>query len=82
MVNRPGFNSQPVWELSKYGGVVVAGERTFKGKAFFELRFWSGERGEKATHKGVTIPIGAVADLAEALTLYASRAGDKGTTRM
>lgn len=70
MSGRPGFTRPPVWEHSKRDGRLVAGEREFKGAQFFELRIWSGEYGDKATHKGVTMPLDAVPELARALTAY------------
>ena len=66
----PGFTAPPVWEYAKYDGRLIAGEREFKGRQFFELRFWAGEHGDKATHKGVTLPIDAVPDLTRALVAY------------
>lgn len=66
MVDRPGFTAPPVWEYRKHGGLIVAGAREYKGQRFFEVRYWTGEHGDKATHKGVTVPIEAVPDLARA----------------
>lgn len=66
-----GFTSPPVWELQKYDGRLVAGEREYKGRTFFELRLWAGKHGEKATAKGVTMPVESVESLADALTAYA-----------
>lgn len=63
----PGFTRPPVWELAKQDGRLVAGEREYKGNRFFELRLWAGEHGDKATKKGVTLPIEAVSELARAL---------------
>jgi len=71
MSARPGFTSPPIWELAKYDGLLIAGEREYKGQQFFELRLWAGEHCDKATAKGVTMPIEAVAGLARALTAYA-----------
>jgi len=68
----PGFTAPPVWILAKYDGRLIAGEREFKGRQFFELRLWTGEHGDKATAKGVTMPKEAVPDLARALTAYAA----------
>ena len=70
MSGLPGFTRPPVWEHSKRDGRLVAGEREFKGAQFFELRLWTGEHGDRATHKGVTMPLEAVPDLAKALTAY------------
>lgn len=67
-----GFNAPPVWEYTKYDGRLIAGEREYKGRQFFELRLWAGEHGDKATQKGVTMPVEAVASLAEALAAYAA----------
>ena len=72
MSGLPGFTRAPVWEHSKRDGRLVAGEREFKGAQFFELRIWTGEHGDKATQKGVTMPLDAVPDLARALTAYAA----------
>ncbi|MBY8337927.1 transcriptional coactivator p15/PC4 family protein [Alteriqipengyuania sp. NZ-12B] len=71
MSELPGFTAPVVWELQKREGRLVAGEREFKGRDFFELRLWAGQHGDTATSKGVTMPIDAVADLARALTAYA-----------
>lgn len=78
MTERPGFTDNPVWEFQKYDGWLVAGEREYMGRSFFEFRFWAGERGEKATSKGVTIPLDAVPDMAAAVCSYAAKlsAGD------
>ena len=56
---------------------LVAGEREFKGARFFELRLWTGESGDKATQKGVTMPLEAVPDLARALTAYVADRASK-----
>jgi hypothetical protein len=72
-----GFTSPPIWQFHKRGGMILAGERSFKGETFFELRWWA-DGGTIPTGKGVTIPPGEVADLAKALAAYvASR--DAGT---
>lgn len=68
----PGFTAPLVWEMDKHDGRLVAGEREYKGRRFFELRLWAGEHGDKATHKGVTMPLDAVPDLARALLAYAA----------
>ena len=65
-----GFTSPPIWQFHKRGGMILAGERSFKGETFFELRWWA-EGGTIPTGKGVTIPPDAVPGLAEALTAYA-----------
>ena len=65
-----GFTSPPVWQFAKRGGLILAGERTFKGETFFELRWWA-DGGTVPTGKGVTIPPDAVPELAEALVAYA-----------
>ncbi len=65
-----GFTSPPVWRFPKRGGMILAGERRFKGETFFELRWWA-YGGSIPTGKGVTIPPDAVPDLAEALAAYA-----------
>ena len=64
-----GFTSPPIWQFAKRGGVILAGERTFKGETFFELRWWA-EGGNTPTGKGVTFPPDAVPELAEALAEY------------
>lgn len=69
MSNR-GFTSPPIWQFAKRGGLILAGERNFKGEPFFELRWWA-DGGTIPTGKGVTIPPDAIAALAEALTAYA-----------
>ncbi|MCK0098453.1 transcriptional coactivator p15/PC4 family protein [Qipengyuania sp. S6317L1] len=71
MSELPGFTSPPVWELDKHDGRLVAGEREYKGRLFFELRLWAGQHGDKATAKGVTLPVESVEGLANALTAYA-----------
>lgn len=65
-----GFTSPPVWQMPKRGGLILAGEREYKGAVFFELRYWA-EGGTKATKQGVTIPPDKVAELAAALNAYA-----------
>lgn len=65
-----GFTSPPVWQYAKRGGLVLAGERSFNGETFFELRWWA-DGGTIPTGKGVTIPPSEVAALAKALTAYA-----------
>ena len=72
MSGRPGFTRPPVWEHARRDGWLVAGQREYKGAHFFELRLWTGEHGDKATQKGVTMPLEAVPDLAKALTAYAA----------
>lgn len=78
MSELPGFTAPPVWELDKHGGRLVAGEREFKGRRFFELRFWADD---KATKKGVTMPVDSVCDLARALTAYAATIAPNGPER-
>ena len=68
----PGYSRKPVWELHKRDGRLLAGEREFRGSTFFEIRLWAGSDEVKATPKGVTMPPGAVAGLAEALRRYAA----------
>ena len=65
-----GFTSPPVWQFVKRGGLILAGERSFKGETFFELRWWA-DGGTIPTGKGVTIPPYAVPELAKALSAYA-----------
>ena len=77
MSGLPGFTRAPVWEHPKRDGRLVAGEREFKGAQFFELRIWTGEHGDKATQKGVTMPLEAVPDLARALTAYVADRASK-----
>jgi len=72
MSELPGFNAPPVWEYPKHKGRLIAGAREHKGTWFFDLRYWVGEHGDKATQKGVTMPIEAVASLADALAAYAA----------
>lgn len=67
----PGFTNPPVWELVRFEGRIIAGEREFHGKRFFELRLWAGEQGDRPTKKGVTIPPEHVRGLAKALSSYA-----------
>ena len=67
----PGFTRPPVWKLPKRDGLLIAGEREFKGARFFELRLWASD-GANPTAKGVTMPVEAVAALARALTVYAA----------
>ncbi|WP_301750366.1 transcriptional coactivator p15/PC4 family protein [uncultured Erythrobacter sp.] len=69
-----GFTSPPVWQYPKRGGLVLAGERSFKGEMFFELRWWA-DGGTIPTGKGVTIPPDAVPALAEALAAYVASRG-------
>jgi|GEM_PF-2130448 len=72
MSTLPGFTAPPVWELAKHDGRLVAGAREFRGRTFFEIRLWAGEHGDKATAKGVTMPLDAVPDLGRALMAYAA----------
>ena len=69
-MERNGFTSPPIWQFAKRGGLILAGERSFKGETFFELRWWA-EGGTIPTGKGVTFPPDAVPELAEALAAYA-----------
>lgn len=66
----PGFTSEPVWELQRADGLLLAGEREFRGKRFFELRLWAGESCDTPTKKGVTFPPDQVRALATALIRY------------
>jgi hypothetical protein len=72
MSGLPGFTRPLVWEHSKRDGRLVAGQREYRGAEFFELRLWIGKNGDRATQKGVTMPLEAVPDLARALTAYAA----------
>ena len=72
-MTRPGFTVPPVWELDKRDGVLVAGEREFKGARFFELRLWAGDDACTPTGKGVTFGCDDVRGLADALLAYADR---------
>lgn len=73
MTDRPGFTDHPVWQLARFDGRLIAGEREFRGKRFFELRLWAGEEGDTPTQKGVTLPPEQVRALADALLSYADR---------
>ncbi|MBY4636822.1 transcriptional coactivator p15/PC4 family protein [Sphingopyxis sp. XHP0097] len=66
-----GFTRPPIWTFAKREGLLIAGEREFKGSRFFELRLWAGE-GETPTGKGITMPCDKVAECAAALAAYAS----------
>jgi len=66
-----GFTEPPVWTLERRDGVLIAGEREYKGTRFFEVRLWADE--DTPTKKGVTMPPDAVAELAEALADYAAK---------
>ncbi len=63
-------------KFAKRGGLILAGERSFKGETFFELRWWA-DGGNIPTGKGVTIPPGEVAALAAALSAYAESRGKR-----
>ena len=65
----PTFVVGPIWTLEKRGGVVLAGEREYKGSRFFELRQWAGD-GTVPTKHGVTIPPDEVEALARAMLDY------------
>ena len=65
-----GFTAMPVWELPRREGLILAGEREFKGATFFELRYWAAG-GTQPTKQGVTIPPEKVGELAAALRTYA-----------
>lgn len=67
-----GFTRPPIWQYPKRQGVILAGEREYKGARFFELRFWA-DGGSKPTKQGVTIPPEEVGDLAKALAAYAAK---------
>ncbi len=56
-------------------GRLIAGERKYKGNRYFDLRLWMGD-GMMATREGITMPVKAVADMAEALAEYAKRQPD------
>ena len=73
MSELPGFTDAPVWELARYDGRLIAGEREFRGKRFFELRLWAGEHGDRPTQKGITLPPEQVRALGDALLAYAAR---------
>jgi len=66
------FPGKPIWSIPKRGGLIIASEREYKGRAFIDLRHWA-DGGAVATKQGVTIPPGAAGDLAKALTEYARR---------
>jgi len=73
MSKLPGFTAPPIWELQKHEGRLVAGEREHKGWRFFEVRLWVGQHGDKATAKGVTVPLDKVESLARAMLAYAEQ---------
>ncbi len=64
-----GFTSPPIWQFPKRGGLILAGERSFRGETFFELRWWA-EGGTIPTGKGVTFPTSEVEHLARALAAF------------
>ena len=70
MTGPDGFTALPVWTLDKRTTRLIAGERAYKGRVFFEVREWAGD-GTIPTGKGVTMPPGAVESLARALLAYA-----------
>lgn len=63
------FDGQPIWQIERGGGHVILRERRYKGAAFIDMRLHSGDD-KRPTHKGVTIPLDAVADLARALLSF------------
>ena len=64
------FAGELIWELEKYGGKLIVGEREYHGKRFVDFRHWVGEFGDKPTAKGVTIPLPEVEGLAVALLAH------------
>ena len=52
----PNYIGGPVWQYRKARATIMAGEREFKGKRFFELREWLEGQPMTATGKGVTLP--------------------------
>lgn len=70
-MTQPDFTRPPIWEHEKHSSRLIAGEREFKGTRFLDLREWAGA-GEIATRKGITIPLDAVPEFAQALTAYAA----------
>lgn len=68
-----------VWTHCKRGGEVRATVSLYKGSRFLNLRWWIAQpHGFVPTLKGVTIPVDAVGDLAQALTAYVSAKGSGG----
>ena len=67
------FIRPPIWELPRRHGMLVAGEREFRGSRFFELRLWTDDG--KPTRKGITMPPEAVEGLARALLAYVEPCG-------
>ena len=66
------FPGEPIWSMPKRGGLIIASEREYKGRAFIDLRHWA-DGGAVATKQGVTIPPEAAADLAKALSEHYAR---------
>jgi Transcriptional Coactivator p15 (PC4) len=69
-VNGPDHIGGPVWRYRKSRAILLAGERTFKGKRFFEVREWLDSDPMTATGKGVTIPLDALESFHEAIGDY------------
>ena len=76
----PIEEGERVWTHSKRGGEVRATVSLYKRSRFLNLRWWVVQpHGFAPTPKGVTIPLDAVSDLAEALTAYVAANGSGGT---
>jgi hypothetical protein len=74
-VNGPDHICGPVWRYRKSRAILLAGERMFKGKRFFEVREWLDSDPMTATGKGVTIPSGAVESFHKAMGDYLKSRG-------
>jgi hypothetical protein len=74
-MNGPDHIDGPVWNYRKARVILLAGEREYKGKRFFEVREWLDSDPMTATGKGVTIPLDAVESLYQAMGDYLTSRG-------
>ena len=70
MIEGQGFTRPPIWTMPRRGGLIVASEREYQGKRYFDIRQWANDA-TVPTKQGVTMPPEAVAELADALRAYA-----------
>ena len=74
-MNGPDHIGGPVWRHRKARAILLAGEREFKGKRFFEVREWLDGDPMTATSKGVTIPLDAVESFYQGMGDYLASRG-------
>ena len=69
----PDYDGEPIWQMPRYQKQAIARERRYRGTVRLDIREWLGDDGERATKRGISIPLEGVRGLGQALLAYAKK---------